>query len=386
MMLVICLTMGVLPNLAGAATPGIAVFVNGTKIVYKQAPVTRNGTTMVAAKETIEALGLAFSWDSGNKRIIAARDDVALSITLGEPVGYMNGVVSVLGAPAAEINGRVMVPLRFLTDGLGASIVNKNGTYLIQTANLDKSAYYSGLPLQITDTTVKNLGTETLKVSYVEYFGQNGEVRTLESELSVAPGQKGAFAHAATRILGSATIDYADSTYIGRAVKQVTAAGKTTPSRSYQAANRMYTSDAYVDKLLDYLESQQRQYDRQLDAYLKKELAANKNIPLRIDGSSISYDVLGYPEANIKVLNLTSKTIIAFDLSFSCYDVYGSPIETYYSSGNRFQGQATPITLEKGYTGTYSWDLGIVFSNTAKLVNIRIDKVAFSDGTVWKRK
>jgi len=381
LLLAICLAMGMLPSAADAAASASAVYVNGKKVVYKQAPESRNGTVLVSAKETIEAMGLQFSWDAGNRRVLAASGDVALSLIVGEPVGFVNGVSVFLGAPAEQVNGRVMVPLRFLTEGLGAAMEFRNGTYLIKTAAKSKSGYYSGLPLQITDTSVKNIGYTALNVTYVEFFVKDGEVYTLDGSLPLVAGQKGAFGHAGARLLDSVEIDGAEYAYIGRAVKEAASSEEKLPSSGYAAAENLYHSDSYYDKLVDYVDQLRKQFRQDL----KKALAANKNVPLRVDAFNVTYGDFGYPEANVELTNLTEKRIVAFELSFSCYDAYNDPVETYYGSGNRFRGQSGATSIESGNTHTLTWDL-FPDSSTAKIVNVTIDRVAFSDGSVWKRK
>ncbi|MBW7474714.1 hypothetical protein K0T92_08145 [Paenibacillus oenotherae] len=370
------------PATADAAKPETSVFVNGAKIKYTQPPITENGTTLVSARETIEGLGLQFSWDKANKRVIGSNGEMTLALTLGAPVGTVNGVSLFLGTPAVERNGRIMVPLRFLLDGLGASMQKKGDTLSITTAAKEKSKFYTGLPLEITNTSVKNLSDQTITVTYEEYKYLYDDKRIYGTTwtIELAPGQKGAFENASAVTGDVLTEEYKKYDYYGRVVKSVTVNDVEQASAGYEYADKMYVGTAFEDSLM-------AMYDKQIADFKKKmkqELVKNKNIPLKIVSSSVSFNSLNYPDANIRVENLTEKKIISFELSFSCYDAYNDPVNRSFTKSNRFYGVSNNADLAFGESATFVWDL-FSYSSTTKISNIKIDKVAFSDGTVWKR-
>ncbi|GGD47911.1 stalk domain-containing protein [Paenibacillus nasutitermitis] len=358
-----------------------AVLVNGTKVAYAQAPITRDGTTLVSARETFKSLGLEFSWDAANRRLLGTSKETTLAVTLNQPTGTINGISVFLGSPAIEKNGRIMVPLRFLLDGVGASMVKKGTQLQVITGSQEKSPYYTALPLQITNTSVKNLGTETITVNY-EHFAYDDEFYYWkEYSLVLAPKQKAAFQDAAAMPGDTITLDYEENVFLGRTIKSITAKEVDTPSKSYQKASNLYQSDNYYGALQNVF---QKQWD-DVVKYYKQELAKNKNVPLRIEGSNITYNSIGIPEANIGVTNLTGKRIIAMELSFSCLDSFGEPVNQMFTKSNRFSGRAQDISAESYESYTLTWTLNL-FENCSKISNIKIDRVAYSDGTVWKRK
>ncbi|MFF2484329.1 copper amine oxidase N-terminal domain-containing protein [Paenibacillus sp. NPDC058071] len=371
-----------MPVMAAAAkAEETSVYVNGTKVKYAQAPLTEKGTTIVSARETIESLGLTFTWDSSNKRIIGSNGEMTLSIVLGAPTATVNGVSVFLGTPAVERNGRMMVPLRFLLDGLGASMETKGSQIKIKTAPKEKSRYYTGLPLEITNTTVKNLGTDTVKVNYVEYIYLDDKMYTVDYSISLGARKKGVFEHSSATPGDDVVVDNEEHIFFGRAVKSIEVDGKEIASKGFQKAEDAYLDRSFENSLRKYFEKQWAEYQKSL----KQELVKNKNVPFKIRKYSISYDTLGYPDANISLLNLTDKRIVSFELSFSCYDAYGDKVNGLFSNSNRFYGLGNNVSVKSGESFTFTWSLS-EFGDTASLKNIQIDKVAFSDGTYWKRK
>ncbi|WP_341281649.1 stalk domain-containing protein [Paenibacillus sp. FSL H8-0537] len=369
-------------GLSAAKAESQTVFVNGKKVAYAQAPLSENGTTLVSAKETIEALGLAFSWDKGNKRIIASSGEMTISIILNEPIATVNGISVFLGTPAVERNGRTMVPLRLLTDGLGASMETKGQQISIKTVDPSKSKYYTGLPLQITNSAMKNLGTEKIIVNYVEYYYAGGAVQAYDFTASLNARGKAAFNNATVKPSENFDSNGTNYTFFGRTVYSIVVGEEETVSKSYKLAKQLYGNGGTIEKQMRAL---YKQKEEEYKKKLKEELKQNNNVPFKIVGHSITKDSYNYPEANIKMVNLTDKAIVSFELSFSTYDVYDDPVKGGYPYTNRFYGRGNDVRVESGEQYTFSWDLSSYY-NTSKLKNIQIDKVAFSDGSVWKRK
>lgn len=371
-----------IPSIADAKSDA-SVFVNGNKVVYSQAPITENNTTLVSARETMEGLGLSFSWDKANKRVIGTNGEMTLTLTLGSPVGTVNGVSVFLGSPAVERNGRIMIPLRFLLDGLGATMQKKGSQLNIATAPIENSNHYTGLPLEITNTAVKNLSNESISVTYAAfmYLYEDNTIYRKVFTMQLAPGQKSAFEHASASISDRLNVEGKRYEFYGRAVQSITVGEEEIPSLGYDFANRMYMGKEFDKNLRALYEK----FSTDMKKKLKEELKKNKNIPLKINSSAVVKNAYNYSDAEITVTNLTEKRIVSFELSFSCYDAYNDPVNRSFTTSNRFYGKANDISVKMAETYTFTWDL-FSFSGTSKISNVKIDKVAFSDGTVWKRK
>jgi len=107
------------------------MMVNGNSILidgYRgTTPVILNGRTMLPAKAIIETLGGTVFWNEASKEVILNLDGNTIKLTLNSNVSYVNGVVKYLDVPATSINGRTMIPVKFVMDNFGASVI-WNGT------------------------------------------------------------------------------------------------------------------------------------------------------------------------------------------------------------------------------------------------------------------
>lgn len=74
----------------------------------------------------------------------------------------------------------------------------------------------------------------------------------------------------------------------------------------------------------------------QLKALIKKYKSINS--PLALSEAYVSFNVIGIPEANLSVYNITDKEIDAYEISILCYDNYNRPVNHYLYKVNSFKG------------------------------------------------
>jgi hypothetical protein len=106
-----------------ASTPKpITVIVNGTSVVFDQPPVINNGRTIVPMRAIFEALGVQVNWDGDTQTITATKDTTKIIVKIGNTQATVNGETKTLDVPAQIINNRTMVPVRFISESLGAKV------------------------------------------------------------------------------------------------------------------------------------------------------------------------------------------------------------------------------------------------------------------------
>lgn len=105
----------------------IKVVINGSALDSNAAPIIENGTTLVPLRSVAEALNAKVSWYEDDGRIEVRRG--LKSIELWVPRGsyrpdyaYVNGSYMSLEVSQKIIKGRTYVPLRLLSEGLGAEV------------------------------------------------------------------------------------------------------------------------------------------------------------------------------------------------------------------------------------------------------------------------
>lgn len=108
-----------------AGKKGIKVFVKGKKLAFDAEPFVENGRTMVPVRTIAEALGLNVDYDGekGVVRISNPTNGKTLVLYLGRAEAEVDGRKVTLDAPARVVPpGRTVVPLRFVSENMGADV------------------------------------------------------------------------------------------------------------------------------------------------------------------------------------------------------------------------------------------------------------------------
>lgn len=126
----------VLPSYTLAQTPPIKVVLNGSPLTFTGTPPLQiNGSTLVPMRDIFEALGAAVKFDKASQTVYGQKGATAIVLPVGALSATVNGQPQALPVPAKLINGTTLVPLRFISQALGASVLWKPAisTVIIQT-------------------------------------------------------------------------------------------------------------------------------------------------------------------------------------------------------------------------------------------------------------
>lgn len=91
-------------------------------------PVIMNGYTLVPARETLEAAGAVVDWKKETEEIFVAYNETIAILKIGDTAVNVNGDIITLPCAPKIINNKAMLPIRFLSDGLGLSVDWNNST------------------------------------------------------------------------------------------------------------------------------------------------------------------------------------------------------------------------------------------------------------------
>lgn len=100
-----------------------SAYINGTRKDLDVPPFIENGRTLVPFRFIGEALGAKVDWIPAEKKAIYELENVKVEVIIGSNVAYVNGKPITLEVPAKISNGRTFVPLRFVSEALGASVI-----------------------------------------------------------------------------------------------------------------------------------------------------------------------------------------------------------------------------------------------------------------------
>jgi hypothetical protein len=101
---------------------GIRVIINNREISFAQPPVMLNGNVMVPMRGIFEELGADVKWQASSQTITARKDATEILIRIGSTFASVNGKTQQLSTPTAMVGGSTMVPLRFISEALGAGV------------------------------------------------------------------------------------------------------------------------------------------------------------------------------------------------------------------------------------------------------------------------
>jgi len=89
---------------------------------YDYTPIMKNNRVLVPLRPISEYMDADIKWDGANKKVTLKHNDKVIELTNGSKYGYVNGAKKTLDESAEIVNGRVVVPIRFVTENLGASV------------------------------------------------------------------------------------------------------------------------------------------------------------------------------------------------------------------------------------------------------------------------
>lgn len=85
-------------------------------------PTIRNGRTLVPIRAIIEAFGGKVNWDENLKQVTLTLNDDTVKLVIDSTSAYANGTKTTLDTAPAIINGRTMLPIRYIADSFGFGV------------------------------------------------------------------------------------------------------------------------------------------------------------------------------------------------------------------------------------------------------------------------
>ena len=115
----------------------IKVILNGQQLPLDQPPILKENRTMVPLRGIFESLGAEVHFDQKTGRITVIKEKLKMILKTNSNSVDSNGQIKTIDVPAFTENDRTMVPLRFISESIGAEVKwdgNQN-TVFISTKN-----------------------------------------------------------------------------------------------------------------------------------------------------------------------------------------------------------------------------------------------------------
>lgn len=96
--------------------------VDDQKITLDSPPAIVGGRTLVPLRPIIEGLGGTIAWTAGTRSVQVELGGTTLALQIGNRTAVVNGKSATMDVPASIIKGRTMLPIRFISEHLGAQV------------------------------------------------------------------------------------------------------------------------------------------------------------------------------------------------------------------------------------------------------------------------
>lgn len=130
-------------------------------------PIVENDTTLVPMRFIFENLGATVDYDGKTKKITAYNEDIKITLQLNSKYAYINNSQTTLAVTPKLVKDTTLVPLRFVSETLGAYVDWDSVTGDI---HIEKGEYQSPGFVQILFNIAQPLEIKNLKIQSYSIF------------------------------------------------------------------------------------------------------------------------------------------------------------------------------------------------------------------------
>lgn len=104
---------------AAGTQQDLDTYVNGKKVGFDVRPQIESGRTLMPIRALVEALGAQVEWNAETRVVTIIKGETTVSLALDSTLATVNGEEVALEVAAKVVDGRTVVPARFVSEGLG---------------------------------------------------------------------------------------------------------------------------------------------------------------------------------------------------------------------------------------------------------------------------
>ena len=130
--LCVLLVVSMFAGITASAQQPIRVVLDGRTLQFDVPPTTIDGRTMVPMRVIFEALGAEINWNDRTRTITATRDNLTIIATIGSRTMTVNGARTEMDVAPTIIDGRTLVPVRFVSEAFGTEVEWDAGARTVQ--------------------------------------------------------------------------------------------------------------------------------------------------------------------------------------------------------------------------------------------------------------
>ncbi len=159
-----------------ALADDIKIIIDGVEQSYDVMPVIIEGRTLVPLRGIFEALGARVGWEAETRTITGAKDDKTIVLQPDNLLASVSGKEVTLDVPPKIISDRTMVPVRFISEALGAEVGWDDAT---RTVTITSPA------VEVVEKTYTIIDWEIFKSASKKYQNSLGTIEFKDDVLNV---------------------------------------------------------------------------------------------------------------------------------------------------------------------------------------------------------
>lgn len=160
--LIVMCTLATATSVTASYTGQPTVVINGATIATTVAPYIENGTTMVPLRSISEYMGANVDWNPETRAIHIEKGSRTVDLTVGQVAAKINGETVTASISPVIKNSYTMVPLRFIGEALDCQVAWDANTKTVIITSSDADLATPALPVASTDAYGRKIRTTNL--------------------------------------------------------------------------------------------------------------------------------------------------------------------------------------------------------------------------------
>ncbi len=161
--------------------------IGSRSVTIDTAPVIIDGRTLIPVRGVSEAMGGNVNWNNDTKTVTITLGSNKVEMTIDSKTAYFNNKAQTLDVAPVVLNGRTMLPARFIAESFGFDVNWDNDTKTISITPRQETTTEITTVEESTETTTLEK-TESDSKSLVVYFSKTGTTERIANEIKDITG------------------------------------------------------------------------------------------------------------------------------------------------------------------------------------------------------
>jgi N-acetylmuramoyl-L-alanine amidase len=158
---------------------GVRLIVDGVELITDTPATIVQERTLVPARAVFEAMGGTVEWNEGLREVTILLHRSEIKLTIDSKDAFVEGKLRTLDVPASIIDGRTMVPVRFIAESAGSTVEWDNDNRIVQVTSPGQE--------QTTELDIVDIVVEETDASYNIKVVGNNQINVFKDFILASP-------------------------------------------------------------------------------------------------------------------------------------------------------------------------------------------------------